>query len=173
MEERRMDFDIRYAILDSDLIFSSCGLTCSGPIGWTEELIEQRQKNIEKNVSDMNIFLNKLEESILKDGFRNPILIRSGWVPDRIRPRIPLEMQNDPSKILVCHSSGGSRLWVAQKHRLEIPCIIMDYIGRFSNETLVEKTNDSVLEFFEDVPQNIVINDVGLGVSNLPQVGEF
>lgn len=167
-----MDYVIRYAVLDSGLIFSSCGLTCTGPVGWTEELIEQRKKNIEKNVSDLNKesnFLNKLEESILSEGFRNPILIRCGWVPDRILPRIPLEMQNDPSKILVCHSSGGSRLWVAQKHRLKIPCIIMDYSGRFSNEILVEKTIESVLEFFKDEPHRIVINDVGVGLCNLPQ----
>ncbi len=155
-----MDYDLRYVILDSNLIFNLIGI----------------ESNKEED------FFTKLEESILDEGFRNPILVRCGWHPvesfafglkgwcRQLESKLPLEMQEDSKKILVSYNSGGSRLWVAQKHNLKIPCLIADFIGRFSDEQLVKKTEKDALRFFKDKPYRLTINSRGAMVQNLPQV---
>ncbi|KKL58968.1 hypothetical protein LCGC14_2220070, partial [marine sediment metagenome] len=96
----------------------------------------------------------------LKDGFRNPILVNAGWcakIRDRGKNvRLPLEMQDDHSKILSCPQNGGSRLYIAQKHNLRIPCIIVDYIDRFPEFKLLE-TKEDVLEQYIDIPPRVMM----------------
>jgi len=159
-----MQFEIRYAVLDSNLIFNP-----NEPSNLTVEKEE---------------FFSTLEKSILREGVRNPILVRCGWtLPDstfsiasqgwcgnKPKSQLPLKMQEDPKKILVCYNSGGSRLWVAQKYNMKIPCIISDCIGRFSNELLVEKIEKSILQFFKDKPSRILINSNGVMVQKLPNI---
>ncbi len=155
-----MDYDLRYVILDSNLIFN---------------IIEMKSDKEED-------FFTKLEASILDEGFRNPILVRCGWYPvesfsfaskswcDQTRSNLPKEMKEDSKKILVSYNSGGSRLWVAQKHKLKIPCLIADFIGRFSDEQLVKKTEKDALRFFKDMPHRLKVGSRGVTVQNLPQV---
>ena len=77
-------------------------------------------------------FYTKLEESILKEGFRNPIFCNS------IR-------EGTFSRV------GTSRLWIARKHELEIPCIIADYVDRWEDLELLE-TEEDIRSKFQEQP---------------------
>ena len=82
-----------------------------------------------------NQFYTKLEESILKEGFRNPIFCNS------------IE-QGTFSRV------GTSRLWIAKKHKLDVPCIIADYVDRWTDlEEL--KTEQDIRGKFQDQPHII------------------
>lgn len=59
-------------------------------------------------------FYEKLEESVLEEGFRNPIFC------------------NSIDEGTFC-KYGTSRLWIAKKHRLAIPAVIADYDGRWGD----------------------------------------
>lgn len=167
-----MDFEIRYVILDSNLVFNQCGPMSAGPAGWDDEAVKIRKQRAAKYIAAMNKktgFYDKLEESILKEGVRNPILVRCGWCPEGKIKDLPLEMQNDSSKILVCDSSGGSRLMITQKHNMKIPCIITDFVGRFSSQQLLNDEDD-ILMVHKDEPKKVIINDHGVGIMDLPQI---
>lgn len=82
-------------------------------------------------------FFIDLEGSILQDGFEKPIIVLDlKQVKDHPRyatykvlgKEIYLKKEYLPKNyknILVCIEQGGSRLWVAQKHSLNIPCVII------------------------------------------------
>lgn len=166
-----LKFEIRYAVLDSGIIFNQCGPASAGPKGWDSKSIQEREqmaKNWIDAMNKRNDFYNRLEESILKDGFRNPILVRSGWCPPRKVQYLPREMEQDPDKILVCDANGGSRLWVAQKHNLNVPCIISDFNGRFINENMLQSTEE-IGGYYNDVPDYIeIIENHGVRVRGVP-----
>ncbi len=169
-------YKLRYGILESHLIFNECGPYSGGPAGWAKAQIKKREKvalQLIKCLNDDRNFYNNLEESILKYGFRNPILINAGWCPvtrDRgINDRLPLGMQNNHSKILTCCTNGGSRLWVAQKYRLKIPCIIVDYIDRFS-EFAELKDNMDLRRCYTDPPSKFIRMKDQFRIKFLPQV---
>ena len=80
-------------------------------------------------------FYSKLEESILREGFRNPIFCN-------------------------CYEEGTfsrygtSRLWLAKKHNLDIPCVIADHVGTWVElEELNKKTE--IEAKFKDIPEII------------------
>lgn len=77
-------------------------------------------------------FYEDLEASILKDGFRNPIHCLS------------------IDEGTFC-KYGTSRLWVAKKHKLDVPCIISDFTGRWE-ELEQLKSKKKILEKFTDQP---------------------
>ena len=144
-------YTLRYGILKSKNIFNECGPHSGGKPGWDDEAIESRRVVAQRKIDGLNErtnFYNNLEKSILKEGFRNPIIVNAGWCPkirDRgFNDRLPLDMQEDNSKILACNTNGGSRLWVAQRNDLDIPCIIVDYINRFEDFPILE-TRDDIL----------------------------
>jgi len=78
-------------------------------------------------------------------------------------------MQQNKSKILICFSSGGSRLWVAQKHNLDVPCIVADFVNRFP-EGRILKTERDILDLHKDKPSKITIGGHGVSVADLPQI---
>ena len=172
---KNYNYKIRYGVLDSTLIFNECGPFSGGPPGWDEEAIKKREEKGLQHIAHqnkVNNFFNKIEESVLKEGFRNPILVDCGMcahILDRgIHPRLPIEMQEDHTKILTCNSNGGSRLWVAQNHNLEIPCIISDFVDRFTDFKLLE-TREDIFSCYRDRPQKIRFNPFGLRLRLLPQ----
>jgi len=91
----------------------------------TKEIIETHNAR--------NGFYAQLEASILKDGIRNPILVVSD------------------NSGLYCKDSGCSRLWIAQKNNIDIPCLIADVNNRFSDKRLLN-TEEEVLKFYADEP---------------------
>ena len=169
------NYILRYGILDSNIIFNECGPWSGGPPGWDEISVERRDvvaQRLIKTLNDDRGFYTKLEESILKDGFRNPILVNAGWCPvvrDREQNvRLPLKMQEDHSKILSCPQNGGSRLYIAQKNKLQIPCLIADYVDRFPDFEIVE-TKEEILEYYTDKPKKIMMLKESFRIFRLPQ----
>ena len=172
-------YKLRYGILRSIDIFNECGPYSGGPAGWDEDSIEKRKIQGDRHIANTNEqtgFFDNIEKSILKDGFRNPILVSAGFCP-RIsdhgkNPRLPLEMQEDHSKILVCNANGGSRLWVAQTHNLEIPCLISDFDDIYPDMKTIESRNiQEVRDCYDknDQPHNIWFRKHGLQIRFTPR----
>lgn len=79
-----------------------------------------------------NGFFTKLEESVLKEGFRNPIFCKS--------------ITEGTFSVY-----GTTRLWVAKKHNLEIPTVIEDHTRDWEHLELLNTAED-VLSKFTDKP---------------------
>lgn len=158
--------------MNSHDIFNECGPESTGPWEWSPGAIETRKANAQNVIFQRNKrdnFYTLLESSILKDGFRNPILVCAGWCPPKKHQKLPPPMKNNKSKILICDRHGGSRLYIAQKHNMEIPCIISDFCNQYKDYPLCKNQND-ILAYFRDKPDRIVINVHGVHVRKLPQV---
>lgn len=106
---------------------------------FTEEV-----NNIRDHVRDMYIngmnkavgHYSKLEKSIKKEGFKNPVLL-TGGPPVRLDPdTIPPDLR-DNKPMLVSEHLGGSRIIVAQKLGLSIPCIVSDFVNTLSNAEIL------------------------------------
>ena len=165
-------FVIRYAVLDSHLIFNECGPQSAGPRGWDVEAMQKRQAAMEKWIAALNRkngFYDKLEASILEHGVRNPILVTAGYCRENKLRNLPVPMQKDPRRIIFCGSNGGSRLWVAQKHNMQIPCIISDFLNVFPDAKVLHNEQD-IMQYYKDKPKKVKINVHGVAVSSLPQI---
>lgn len=94
-----------------------------------------------------NGFYTKLEESILAEGFRNPIFCISNGVTQ-------------------CRY-GTSRLWMAKRHGLKIPVIIADYDGRWDDlEELL--TKEEILLKFTDKPALLELGQAEMRIDQCP-----
>ncbi|KKN37867.1 hypothetical protein LCGC14_0759090 [marine sediment metagenome] len=154
-DEMSWTYTTRYVVIPSKFILNECKP-------------EIRAQNYIDTLNKNNGFYDKLEESILREGIRNPILVWAGYYPPAKITRLPSEMQEDPNKILVCYDSGGSRLSVAQKHNMDIPCIIADFVDRFSEEKILE-TEQDIFSCYRDWPATVEFNSHGVQITNLPQ----
>lgn len=149
------NYKIRHEILDSNEIFNFVG-----------RKITPRLMDVENKKSG---FYKKLEQSILSEGFLNPILIVAGWSHDIdskihqefIRKTLPDHMKIDDSKILMCDRNGGSRLYFAHKHNLKVPCLISDYVERFVDSKQLE-TTEQILKCFTYPPKHIKFDSRGI-----------
>ena len=113
-------------------------------------------------------FFNRLEESILVHGIANPIILTSGYPKFLTLDEIPPMLRVVPEQMLVCEVSGGARLLIAQKHNLEVPAIVMDYVGMFDSAKELQSEAD-IRECFQHKPANISKTNRGLRTSPLPQ----
>lgn len=147
-------FSVRYGLIDPNLIVNYCG--------------PKSQQYIDK-LNRESGFYERLEQSILRDGFRNPILVTSGHqgCPNIKVDRVPAELRRDLEKILICDRNGGSRLWVAQRHNIPVPCLISDFVGRFRD---LEELNtiEEVESKYADRARKIVANEHGIHIYDLP-----
>lgn len=128
-----------------------------------------------KNPTDFTI---DLEKSILKEGIRNPIIISAvlfkgaddkfAFFGSQFQRKIKLKkhyfknlLKNQP--YFICHYQGCSRLWVAQKHRMMIPCIVCD----FCNLEKFHTCRDSVCiqSHFKDKISIAPYNNIGIRCS--------
>ena len=99
-------------------------------------------------LNSKNGFYSKLEASILAEGFRNPVFAISDGASTRVR-------------------YGTSRLWMAKKHKLDIPVIIADYVHRWDDlEELL--TEEDVLSKFKDPPALLEIGDYEMRIDQCP-----
>lgn len=101
----------------------------------------------------------KLEASMLAEGMRNPLIITCGQPLRRTLNHLPPELRSmDQSRWLLLEgTSGGSRLWVAQKHDMVIPCFVNDRTGRFAGAETIA-TVEQALAKYQDPPAQLVIN---------------
>ena len=108
-----------------------------------------------------NNFFANLEESIKEKGIRNPIIVTAGWVPGPIRKNLNMLME-ETYKTSICWQVGGSRLYVAQKLGLDIPCIVKDHNNVYSSPPLT--TENEIWALFKDPPERITLDKKGLAI---------
>jgi hypothetical protein len=101
----------------------------------------------------------KLEASILAEGIRNPVVITCGLPKRRTVAHVPPEMLAGPESdlLLLEGTTGGSRLHIAQKYNMNIPCIVNDWTGRFVNEIAIT-TEQQARTYYKDQPLEITID---------------
>ena len=132
-----------YNLLDPNDIFGSVG-RCGGGYNtvwedWSQEGIKSRQnimREFEEGMNQICGHYDRLEKSILEEGFRNPIIITRGLPRRRKMKHIPfyIRRKHIGDWLLMEGNSGGSRLHIAQKHGIKIPCFVNDYVGNYSGE---------------------------------------
>jgi hypothetical protein len=163
---------VYYALLDPNKIFGSVG-RCGGGYNtvwedWSPDGRAAREnimREYEEGLNKICGHYDKLERSIMTEGFRNPVIITCGDPVKRRYDNIPPEILKLPKHewLILEGVTGGSRLWVAQKHDIVVPCIINDNTGRFTNGTPISSTTDAI-KYFKDKPKNIKM-DVRRGFS--------
>ncbi len=167
-----MDYVVRYGMIPSRTIFNYCGPRTLDYVmeGFTKEEADEKAVLSERwlnRYNKENQFYVKLEESILEEGFRNPLLIIAGSLGIVPSDQLPKYMKEDTEKILVCDSNGGSRLWVAQKYDMDVPCLVSDFVDMFPNFAKIESTNE-MKELYKDTPEMLKYNEEGLWIKGLP-----
>jgi len=115
-----------------------------------------------------NFYIN-LEKSILDEGVKNPILVVAGHENIIAKYKLPDKMQKNISKALVCNANGGSRLWIAQKYNMDIPCLISDFADCFLEFSAISEIPE-IIKYYKYPPQEIGMNDDGLWIRNLPHI---
>lgn len=146
-----MQYELKYSILPSDSIFNICGPKYQG---FRKPNSEEYWVNYINNIKDN--FYVKLEASILSEGFKRPILVNSGYCSRLWTMRFP-DLFKDIGNMLVCDRWGGSRLWVAQKHNLDIPCLILDFNDKFAHLPTIDAAR--ALSYFRDKPKHLELRD--------------
>ncbi len=163
---------VRYGVLKAAHICNLCGPMELGPNGWSARDLRRRKEAGSRYIQRLNNhngFYRLLEESILSNGIRNPILVSSGHVPEQKKDKVAPKNIQDINRLLFCFRQGGSRLWIAQKHNLSVPCIISDFNDNFSHLELLSNEND-IMNKFLDQPKQIYFKKDGVEVENLPHV---
>ncbi|MCS7316749.1 MAG: hypothetical protein NZZ41_00300 [Candidatus Dojkabacteria bacterium] len=139
---------------------------------------EKENKILKKKIEELYVnhfnkkikFYQKLEESIRKDGLRNPIIVNS-YLP-RVRSFEEVETSYikkfKEEKRLFCEFLGGSRLYICQKNNWYVPCIIVDWKNGFSDFQEL-KTKEEIMEKFID-ETDVKFTDNGLSVQAPTQV---
>lgn len=178
-----MTVKIRYTTIPSSRIVNLCGPE-DQPYGWDPDTIKERNRRTKIRVTRTNNkegFFTKLESSILEKGFLNPILVTTGlFTPayktadpdtasDRWFSKVPPDMRMDLPGLITCERIGGSRLWFAHKHNLDVPCLVNDFGNVFSDAEEIKTVEDAMAKFFSP-PDTMYINESGLWISNMTHI---
>jgi hypothetical protein len=157
---------IRYVEIPARQIFGMVG-RCGGGYNslwadWTPEGRAKRElimKEYEEELNKICGHYTKLEASILAEGIRNPVVITCGLPKKRTIKHVPPELlaQPESSLLLLEGTTGGSRLHIAQKYNMTIPCIVNDWTGRFDHA--VEVTSEAQARtYYKDQPESVVVD---------------
>ena len=157
-----LPYKVRYRMLPSKDIFNPIG-----PDNTLSKWTPPRPRIDEYHRIDIKY--HKLEASILKEGIRNPILVIAGWYGDGQKWQMPKEWHDDKVKTLICWRNGGSRLWAAQRHNLDVPCLIADYVNMFPDDKELTSIEE-IFKIYKDKPNRIKLIETGIKVYNLPQI---
>lgn len=107
-------------------------------------------------------FYDRLESSIKSDGLRSPICINAGAILPRWQCRLPGSF--DLATTPICVDAGGSRLYVAQKLDMTIPCIVCDYTNMFPDAKVID-SDDELRSYFRDEIIETAYTEWGVRVS--------
>jgi len=158
---------LRYVELEPSRIFNWLNpknITCwtafpeLRTIWWEPETLKIREefgKIWTEEFDKITGHFSKLEKSMLRDGFHHPISVVSGKPRDKYLTsakemiHFPPELQADIHNVVYSHTFGGSRLSIAQKHNLKVPCVVHDFENLFEDCPQVTKEN-----FTEWFPNN-------------------
>jgi hypothetical protein len=111
----------------------------------------------------------RLEDSIRREGIRNPIMVSAGGLERRRLDELPPSL-GSVTDLFVSEYLGGSRLWVAQRLDIDVPCVINDYTGRLTVGDRL-KTLEAVLATFVDRPRQATLRRDGtVAINDLPYV---
>jgi hypothetical protein len=122
-----LSFDIRYGLVPSREIYNAVG-----PWDWrdSDSKKDAGKTLIDKVEKTKPGFYQNLEKSILSTGIRNPILVVTGKLPGWQWDQLP---EFAKQSAVWCNQWGGSRLFVAQKHSLLVPCLISDFEKKYQH----------------------------------------
>jgi hypothetical protein len=161
---------VRYVEIPARQIFGMVG-RCGGGYNslwadWTPEGRQKREMIMQEYETELNRICGhytKLESSILAEGIRNPVVITCGLPKRRPLSCVPPEMlEFDESQLLLLEgTTGGSRLHVAQKHNMTIPCIVNDWTGRFNSHPEITH-GDQARQYYRDQPESVTIDGNGM-----------
>jgi hypothetical protein len=151
-----------FAMIDANRIFGMVG-RCGGGYNtvwedWSDQGRAARTKIIqefEEGINEICGHYTKLEQSILNEGFRNPLIITLGKPVRKSFNLLPPELKAKPTNqlYLLEGTTGGSRLWVAQRHNMLVPCFVNDYTDTLMGEEIT--TVDQVVKYYKDKPREI------------------
>jgi hypothetical protein len=129
---------------------------------WTPSGRAKRELIMQEYEQELNKICGhyeRLETSIMAEGIRNPVVVTCGLPKKRTIQHVPPEMLAGPESnlLLLEGTTGGSRLHIAQKHNMTIPCIVNDWTGRFDNA--VEITSEvRARAYYKDQPETVVVD---------------
>lgn len=158
-------YHIRYGIIPAREIFNLCSPNLVifadqyEDISIKEEIGRLYVQKFNEKVG----FYEKLEKSILQEGFRNPILVTAGYPKWRKKEDVDetffkLKRKED---LLFCEILGGSRLFIAQKHNWLIPVIISDFTGKHKNFYRI-RTVEELKKCYYTPPEKIEFTSLGV-----------
>lgn len=157
------EYRVHHCIFPAREIFGSVGRSGGGyNTVWTDWSDHGRQmrdiitREYEEAMNQLCGHYSRLEASMLREGMRNPIIVTCGPPRRRTLDHLPPEIRNRrPAQIMIMESlTGGSRLWVAQKHDMAIPILVNDWTGRFQGMAQLT-TIAQVREHFQDQPRDL------------------
>lgn len=156
-----------FDVIDPNLIFGMVG-RCGGGYNtvwedWSPEgrvARENIMREYEEGLNKICGHYDKLEQSVRKEGFRNPVIVTCGDPVRRQMKHLPPEILAKPKheRLLLEGVTGGSRLWVAQKLNIKVPCIINDNTGRYTSGTVCTNANQIITRYFTDQPKSATID---------------
>ena len=98
------------------------------------------QQYIEKMDNAIGHF-KMLEDSLQKNGWENPVVITTGVPKIRNLNIIPKKRWTEDTKSwLLCEHFGGSRITIAAKLGIPVPCIISDFTDTIQNKETLKPT---------------------------------
>lgn len=157
---RRTFIHVRYGMIKANDIFGMVG-RCGGGYNtlWADWSPKGRacrelvMKEFEEELDKICGHYSRLEESILKEGIRNPLIVTCGLPLWRNIKHLPPEMMTKSQEqlLLLEGGTGGSRLWIAQKYNLEVPCIINDQTRHYRLNPLISNTQDAKAYYKDDI----------------------
>jgi len=168
---------VRYAVLHGDLIFNltsprylpEISRHWTGRHPWHDARYEPVRTLMEQMYVDgfnaASGHFERLEADVLANGFRNPIMVSAGGLQLGRESELPPDLETP----LVSEYLGGSRLWVAQRHGLRVPCIVNDYAHVLPEYETLHDLSDVLLKF-RDKPRTGRWDDRGVYVNDLPYV---
>lgn len=128
---------IRYSSnFPAEKIFGMIGLEGFGPNSFWTDWSDEGRRSYQGMVNEYirrydawTLHFTNLEKSVKDKGFITPLIISTG--APRIKPieAVPPEIRETPVKswVLMDGFYGGSRLWIAQKLKMEVPVLINDW----------------------------------------------
>lgn len=153
----KLEYKIRYVTLPARTIYNYVG-----PWDWRDS-DERRKKR--SYIYDRAIeWHDNLEKDIIRNGIKNPISIVSGKISRNDWLSLPDYAKKSQ---LICNLLGGSRLFVAQKLDMMIPCIVSDFTGRFADSPEIFQAAD-IKRLFANPPERIIYSKHGLDLRTMP-----
>jgi hypothetical protein len=160
-------FWVKHAILESSKI---CSVLAPGDsfIDWSPAGLLKKQQILENEIQRRNSvdsFYEKLEADILTNGFLNPLLVYAGHIQSQYFERLPPYMQQFSSDIIAC-VHGASRLYYAHKHKLSVPCVVVDWREIFPEARRI-RTEGEFKSLYKTPPNKFFLNKDGLHYTSL------